>query len=89
MRDEFARLWLLSNIYRRLGARAVGRAADSPAVTYYPHMVEALAARDRERMTQLMTDLRRGSERWYTELLQRRDATPTSRRRIGSESQKG
>lgn len=74
VRDEFARLWLLSNIYRRLGARAVGRPPDSPAVTYYPNMVAALQAHDRQRMAQLMTDLRNGSERWYTELLQRRQA---------------
>lgn len=64
VRAEFERLWLLSNIYRRLN-RAVGQAADSPAVTYYAHMVEALVAGDRERMVQLMTHLREGSQRWY------------------------
>jgi DNA-binding GntR family transcriptional regulator len=71
VRAEFERLWLLSNIYRRLN-RAVGQAADSPAVTYYGEMVEALAARNHDRMVALMTHLREGSERWYAKLLQRR-----------------
>jgi len=71
VRDEFERLWLLSNIYRRLNMRAVGVPADSPAVTYYRAMLAALATGDRERMVALMTQLRQGSERRYTELLQR------------------
>jgi DNA-binding GntR family transcriptional regulator len=69
--SEFERLWLLSNIYRRLN-HAVGLAPDSPAVTYYGAMLEALTAHDREQMVQLMTHLREGSERWYARLLQRR-----------------
>jgi len=68
VRAEFERLWLLSNIYRRLN-RAVGQATDSPSVTYYQDMVEALAERDHERMVQLMTHLREGSQRWYAKLL--------------------
>lgn len=76
VRDEFERLWLLSNIYRHLGSGSVGRAPDSPAVTYYAAMIDAFAASDRERMVSLMDKLRRGSERWYAELLQRRDRTP-------------
>ncbi len=71
VRGEFERLWLLSNIYRRLN-RAVGQAADSPAVTYYASMLEALAEANPERMVDLMTHLRAGSERWYAKLLQRR-----------------
>jgi DNA-binding GntR family transcriptional regulator len=68
---EFERLWLLSNIYRRLN-HAVGLASDSPAVTYYTQMLDAFTAGDREQMVQLMTHLREGSERWYARLLQRR-----------------
>ncbi len=78
VRDEFERLWLLSNIYRHLGSGSVGRAPDSPAVTYYSVMIDALAASDRQHMVGLMDSLRRGSERWYTELLQRRDRTPAA-----------
>jgi DNA-binding GntR family transcriptional regulator len=70
VRDEFERLWLLSNIYRRLNMR-VGVPADSPAVIYYADMVDALAASDRERMVELMTELREASERGYTRILQR------------------
>jgi hypothetical protein len=71
VRAEFERLWWLSNIYRRLN-RAVGQAPESPAVTYYADMVEALAAGDHKRMVGLMTHLREGSQRWYAKLLQRR-----------------
>jgi len=73
VRAEFERLWLLSNIYRRLN-RAVGQAADSNAVTYYANMLEALDAGDHQRMVELMTHLREGSQRWYAKLLQRRSS---------------
>jgi DNA-binding GntR family transcriptional regulator len=79
VRDEFERLWLLSNIYRHLGSGSVGRAAGSPAVTYYAAMVDALAASDRQRMLALMDSLRRGSERAYTELLKRRRLARSNR----------
>jgi DNA-binding GntR family transcriptional regulator len=72
VRGEVERLWILSNIYRRLSVRAVGVAATSPGVTYYVQMIEALTADDRERMVVLMTKLRQGAEHAYTQLLQRR-----------------
>lgn len=72
VRDEFERLWLLSNIYRWLNMRSVSLAANAVAVTYYLDMVNALAAGERERMVMLMTHLRESSERRYTELLERR-----------------
>lgn len=72
VRDEFERLWLLSNIYRHLNMAALGLSADAPAVTYYASMVAALAVDDRERMISLMTQLREGSQRRYTEILFRR-----------------
>lgn len=73
VRDEFQRLWLLSNIYRRLNMRSIGLPADATSVTYYGDMVEALAAGERERMVDLMTHLRTASERRYNELLERRN----------------
>ena len=72
VRDEFERLWWLSNIYRHLNMRSVGLPAEAPAVTYYAGMTEALAVVDRERMVELMTHLREGSQRRYIEILERR-----------------
>ena len=46
--------------------------AEAPAVTYYAGMTEALAVVDRERMVELMTHLREGSQRRYIEILERR-----------------
>lgn len=74
VRDEFERLWLLSNIYRHLNMAALGLPADAPAVTYYASMVDALEVDDRDRMIALMTQLRQGSQRRYTEILTRRYA---------------
>jgi DNA-binding GntR family transcriptional regulator len=72
VRDEFERLWWLSNIYRHLNMRSVGLPADSPAVSYYADMLDAFQAHDLERMVELMTHLREGSERRYIEILERR-----------------
>lgn len=72
VRDEFERLWLLSNIYRHLNMASLGLSADAPAVTYYTSMVDGLERDDHDRMIALMTALRAGSERRYTELLSRR-----------------
>ena len=73
VRAEVERLWQLSNIYRRLN-HAVALAPDARAVTYYGQMVEALATGDRQRMVELMTHLREGSQRRYARLLQHRTA---------------
>lgn len=73
LRDEFERLWQLSNVYRRLNMRSIGLPAEAKAVTYYRDMVEALASGNRQRMVELMTHLRTSSERRYTELLERRN----------------
>jgi DNA-binding GntR family transcriptional regulator len=72
VRDEFERLWWLSNIYRHLNMGSIGLPAESTAVTYYADMLSALAVEDRERMVQLMTHLREGSQRRYIEILERR-----------------
>jgi DNA-binding GntR family transcriptional regulator len=72
VRDEFERLWWLSNIYRHLNMRSVGLPAEAASVTYYAAMTDALAAEDRERMVELMTHLREGSQRRYIEILERR-----------------
>jgi DNA-binding GntR family transcriptional regulator len=73
VRAEFERLWLLSNIYRRLN-HAVALPLDARSVTYYGQMVDALAAGDRDRLVKLMTHLREISQRGCTRLLQRRHA---------------
>jgi DNA-binding GntR family transcriptional regulator len=72
VRDEFERLWWLSNIYRHLNMRSVGLPAEARSVTYYAEMTDALAVEDRERMVELMTHLREGSQRRYIEILERR-----------------
>jgi DNA-binding GntR family transcriptional regulator len=72
VREEFERLWWLSNIYRHLNMRSVGLAPDAASVTYYKAMTGALAVEDRERMVELMTHLREGSQRRYMEILERR-----------------
>jgi DNA-binding GntR family transcriptional regulator len=71
VRAEFERLWLLSNIYRRLN-HAVALPPDARSVTYYGHMADALAVGDRDRMVELMTHLREVTQRGYARLLQRR-----------------
>jgi DNA-binding GntR family transcriptional regulator len=72
VRDEFERLWWLSNIYRHLNMRSVGLPPDAASVTYYAAMTDALLVEDRERMVELMTHLREGSQRRYIEILERR-----------------
>jgi DNA-binding GntR family transcriptional regulator len=75
---EEQRLWILSNIYRMLAERSVGREPTSPMVTYYGDMVAALVANDSERMVQLMTHLRQGAEEGHARKLQRRSSAPRS-----------
>ena len=70
VRTEVERLWVLSNVYRVLAALRLGTARVTESARYYQAMLDAIAAGDRVRMVDLLSQTRIRAERSYARRLE-------------------